>query len=501
MLKDIQFKTDCDKFVSYLNMEIMEGHDGEVPLKNRYGLIVDFAFVDPEDYENVIKFSWSKRADGYATKGTSDNTEKLMHRFILGNIADDMVVDHKDGNRINNCRSNLRLATREQNAQNKPGTNKYYGVSFDKSVNKWIAKYSNKYLGAFSNAIDAAKRYDTYVFIKLGPEARTNNLVKYNEITLTLEDFEVDKDRDLPKNIHLIKSRYCVCIDYKEHKFYGSSKSLERAKIMLEGFTKQLDEIKLKEKSDFLSRDIKRNEDGLAIINIYNNNQEVIENVIVDDNKWHELVRYRWTKSNKYHQAKIDCNTVYMHRYIVDAKNGDIVDHCNGNRLDNRQSNLRIVDYSINNHNKKGYGSSKFRGVSYSKIGKNWKAEIVKDYLKYNLGHYEKEVQAAIAVNIKAKELYGEHASMNEVSEKDLKDNLPIVLKNIRSLTAMKEKIKPGSKYKGVKKTKTAWQARIKYKYVEQYIGTFNTEKEAAEAYNKRCKELLGDKAKLNIID
>jgi hypothetical protein len=185
----------------------------------------------------------------------------------------------------------------------------------------------------------------------------------------------------------------------------------------------------------------------------------------------------------------------------MNAKNGEIVDHWDGNKLDNRLSNLRIVDHSINNHNRKGRGTSGYRGVSFNKQCNNWASQVVKDKVVYSAGFYEKEVQAAIAVNIKAKELYGENASMNEISDEDLVEHMPIVVEKMKSLAEMKEKRTPGSKYKGVKKTKTAWQARIKYNYNEQYIGSYETEKEAALAYNKRCIELLGDKAKLNVID
>jgi hypothetical protein len=65
---------------------------------------------------------------------------------------------------------------------------------------------------------------------------------------------------------------------------------------------------------------------------------------------------------------------------------------------------------------------------------------------------------------------------------------------------------KKSSKYRGVcldntKSVKGKWRANIKHKGVKIHIGLFDTEKEAAEAYNKKAIELLGDAAKLNVID
>jgi hypothetical protein len=56
-------------------------------------------------------------------------------------------------------------------------------------------------------------------------------------------------------------------------------------------------------------------------------------------------------------------------------------------------------------------------------------------------------------------------------------------------------------KYRGVYKSKdTLWFARIKHNRKDIYIGSYKTEVEAALAYNQKSKELLGEKAKLNVI-
>jgi hypothetical protein len=57
-------------------------------------------------------------------------------------------------------------------------------------------------------------------------------------------------------------------------------------------------------------------------------------------------------------------------------------------------------------------------------------------------------------------------------------------------------------KYHGIRqsKNKQRWYASIAVNGMREHIGVFDTEIEAAKAYNQRAKELLGNKAKLNYI-
>jgi hypothetical protein len=504
--KEHQDTLEYREYITSFNEEIMEGHEYDVPLKNKYGLIVDFAFVDPEDFKNVMKYSWSKNHNGYSCKGTSHDIPSLMHHFILGKPEEGYVIDHKDNNRLNNRRSNLRFVTQAQNMQNRTTnknntTSKYIGVYRHK--NKWHAKYSQKYLGPYENEIDAAKRYDTYVLLKHGPESKTNGFVKSYEISITLSDFENDKGiRELPENIQIQYGRYKVFKKYNGKKFYGSSESLEEAKKILDGFNNQITIMKVQEDSDHLSKEIKRNADGHAIINIYDINSNKIDDVIVDDDKWHELSLYTWAKTGNYYQTDVNYKKITMHRYLMNAITGDVVDHINGNKCDHRIQNLRVTNMSVNNHNRKGIGVSSYKGVSYKKSDDKWSANINKDKITYGIGVYDLEIQAAIAVNIKAKQLYGDEAYLNDISEEDISKHLSLVKGKMQSLSELQERKKQSKKnYRGVRQvTEVSWTARIKHNRKEIHIGTYDTEKKAATAYNEKSKELFGDKARLNVI-
>jgi hypothetical protein len=143
-----------------------------IPLCGRGGVIRAFVMVDAEDVEWAMRYRWSLTAQGYATRGTKRAGKQrhfLMHRELLGlDHGDKRECDHRNLNRLDNRRSNLRVATRGQNAQNVPargGSSKYRGVSWDKERRKWVA-WGNQsrhiYLGRFDreeDAADAAARF------------------------------------------------------------------------------------------------------------------------------------------------------------------------------------------------------------------------------------------------------------------------------------------------------------------------------------------------------
>ena len=90
------------------------------------------------------------------------------------------------------------------------------------------------------------------------------------------------------------------------------------------------------------------------------------------------------------------------------------VDHVNGNRLDNRLVNLRVVNRQRNNINRTAQvGRSKFVGVSFLKRAGLWRAYIGKDGKRHDLGYFKEEIDAAIARDRAAVELYGSSAKLN----------------------------------------------------------------------------------------
>lgn len=132
---------------------------------------------------------------------------------------------------------------------------------------------------------------------------------------------------------------------------------------------------------------------------------------------------FAWRRiGNGYVQAQRSKLYVYMHRLIAGAGPDELVDHMNGDRLDNRMCNLRIATSSQNGANRTGDRrklgtSSGYKGVSWDKQRRKWVASIHIHGKTVALGRYEVEADAARAYNDKALATWGEFARLNEVEE------------------------------------------------------------------------------------
>jgi hypothetical protein len=147
--------------------------------------------------------------------------------------------------------------------------------------------------------------------------------------------------------------------------------------------------------------------------------------VIVDAEDYDWLINWKWSAHGEGYAMRGEHigNRKYkyftMHREIIGAKKGDIVDHVNGNKLDNRKENLRIANRSQNATNSKHRkNKSGYRGVCMDKRRGLWKSEIrVGDGKRKFLGYYEAKIEAAKAYNDAATKYHGEFAKLNEIKE------------------------------------------------------------------------------------
>lgn len=156
----------------------------EIPLSQ--GLV---AIVDDEDFEWLNQWKWSASKQGKRPETTKYRAIRvvtkngkqrpiLMHRALLGARRED-IVDHINGNPLDNRRENLRICTQQQNMFNGSAhvdgmTSEFKGVCWDKDRRKWRVAFQGKYVGIFDNELVAAASYDEVALVHAGPYAKLN---------------------------------------------------------------------------------------------------------------------------------------------------------------------------------------------------------------------------------------------------------------------------------------------------------------------------------------
>lgn len=143
-----------------------------------------------------------------------------------------------------------------------------------------------------------------------------------------------------------------------------------------------------------------------------------LRTVIVDKDNEHLLSANGWRLCRGYVQRNrpVKGGEIMLHRMILSCPAGHYVDHINGNKLDNRRENLRIVTPSqsiMNTGPCKGCSSS-YKGVTWHKAIKKWQAKIgLKGGKSKYLGVYHSEISAALAYDRAAREHFKEFARPN----------------------------------------------------------------------------------------
>jgi hypothetical protein len=146
--------------------------------------------------------------------------------------------------------------------------------------------------------------------------------------------------------------------------------------------------------------------------------------IIVDENMKHLLLEKKWRISHfgyvvhSYRETG-KVKTIRIHRVILGVTDPKvIIDHINGNKLDNRVQNLRIATTSQNGMNRKKTKlktSSIYKGVSKCSDRNKWASMIKANGKRINLGRFNTESEAAEAYNKAALTYFGEFAKINEI--------------------------------------------------------------------------------------
>jgi hypothetical protein len=145
------------------------------------------ALVDDADYEWLMQWRWRASQDGncfYAIASTIVNGKKTnikMHRLIAGAQKGE-ITDHRDGDGLNNTRTNLRTVTSAQNCHNRQKNpakkHPYKGIKSKRGRAGYEAyitvNHKHMYVGYGATPEDAARAYDRAALAHFGEFARLN---------------------------------------------------------------------------------------------------------------------------------------------------------------------------------------------------------------------------------------------------------------------------------------------------------------------------------------
>ena len=151
------------------NEIVIKGDIAEIVLYDKKGNERARAIIDTEDIALIKKYKWHvfKNKGRFYVETCNRKRGYFLSNVIMGHIANHkIVIDHKDGNTLDNRKSNFRVSTHEQNCYNrgpnKNNTSGYKGVW--KNNNRWQADIwaggKKFYLGLFKTRKEAAEAYN-----------------------------------------------------------------------------------------------------------------------------------------------------------------------------------------------------------------------------------------------------------------------------------------------------------------------------------------------------
>jgi HNH endonuclease/AP2 domain len=330
----------------------------------------DDIVMDDADRHLLGPYRWYRRDDGYIVRnqyigwidGRYRYARLYLHRLIA-NAGPGEVVDHINGDRSDNRRRNLRLVTQSLNmrnasvaphARNKSG---YRGVFWDNTKQKWQARakldghsYS---IGYFETAADAGIAAHVW---------RLQHMPGYKENIDPAALAEARARMREPRKRRIKNAVvYCAC---------GCGRPVRtstRCRFAHGGRPKL-------------------------------GHGTLPAGVQIDDEDRYILTGRSWhITNNNYVASRRNGKIELLHRLILDPPDSMVVDHINGDKLDNRRANLRIVTFAENVQNQSrllSNNTSGYRGVVWDRSRSKWIAQVKMGGKNYLLGRFETKEEA-----------------------------------------------------------------------------------------------------------
>jgi hypothetical protein len=362
----------------------------KIKLNGRRG---GFALVSKRDYDDISNRKWSQNIGGYAV-GTFKNKTTKMHSLIMKPTPGE-VVDHINGNKLDNRRTNLRITTVQKNTQNKrvavsKQTSTYRGVFYHKKQKKYNAhmlidgKRIN--IGAYDTEIEAATARDWYV---------VNNDLDHIQLNFPDNDYA---NMELTLSIRNKTSNYIGVTYSKQKEKYIASCKINGKATYLMSSKSAVDCAKAYDKC-IVDNDIPHKTlnfpDDYPTYTRYSQIKTLSEYFdettvrlligdetlycLIDKDDYDKIKNYKWyIVDTSYIRASINNKSMLLHRFLMDAKKNIIIDHIDSDKLNNKRNNLLLSDNSRNGKNKKKMDgcTSKYLGVHFWKAKNKWRAQI-----------------------------------------------------------------------------------------------------------------------------
>lgn len=403
----------------------------EIPLRNMQKEVVGWAKCSPEDYEELMKYKWSKTNDGYAQSEIKKRTWR-MHRIVKEILSKEIIpqghiIDHKNGDKLDNTRNNLRFATQLQNAKNtlkrKNTTSIYRNVSKTKyGTYKSTVEVNGKciHLGTTKTEEEAAMMYDCWCIQQDDFEEGFRRLnfpdkIEFYKQNLTSilknksrkkssiyfgvfkpakqQKFEARIMQNKTLHYILVLSSEIECANAYDEFVYKNQINLPLN--FPEKYPNHLKDYLLPIKTGKRVR-----EDGL--IELVRKNQKLEDPVIIIDADDYDKVKNHTVMfhGKGYARVKMRQKSKLLHRLVMDITDpAIIIDHIDRNGLNCSKKNLRVATPSQNAKNRskqKRDSSSVYLGVSHIKT-----SSISPYRLHVRLGHascsklFKTEIDAA----------------------------------------------------------------------------------------------------------
>lgn len=142
---------------------------------------------------------------------------------------------------------------------------------------------------------------------------------------------------------------------------------------------------------------------------------------LVDDEDFIFLSQWKWNCNGQGYASRYNPNgkhrgsAIFMHRVILGSDEGTIVDHINGDPLDNRRCNLRVCTTAQNSYNRKVRKDSKTGVKGITRHGNKWRAKISINKKRTIIGDFKNIDEASKAYNDAALKYYGDFARLSVV--------------------------------------------------------------------------------------